>query len=113
METIFRYLAPPSRCGYLPEQVWRLEYEQVSQLTAAEYMDRMLQGWRRFGEMMFRPRCPASAACRSVRVVVERFRPDRSQRRNQQANVDGVELRIGKPSVTRAKLALFDRYHAF
>ncbi|MBL8798198.1 MAG: arginyltransferase [Planctomycetia bacterium] len=113
METVFRYLAPPSRCGYLPDQVWRLEYEQVSAMTAAEYLERMRQGWRRFGGMLFRPRCPACTACRSLRVVVDRFQPDRSQRRNRKLNEREVEVHIGTPSVTRAKLELYDRYHAF
>src|SRR5262249_2048040 len=97
----------------LPEQTWRLEYEHVSALAPAEYMERMLQGWRRFGEMMFRPRCPECSACRPLRVVAGEFRPDRSQRRNRSANEKIVTLRIGKPAVTRAKLELFDRYHAF
>ena len=42
-----------------------------------------------------------------------RFRPDRSQQRCRQANEGVIELRIGEPIVNRAKLALYDRYHAF
>lgn len=113
METVFRFVAPPSPCGYLPEQTWRLEYEQVASLSPAEYMQRMATGWRRFGEMLFRPRCPRCSACRSVRVVVDRFKPDRSQRRARQTNAGQVRLQIGTPAVNRAKLDLFDRYHAF
>jgi len=113
METVFRFVAPPSRCGYLPHETWRLEYEQVGGLSPAEYMHRMANGWRRFGEMLFRPRCPACTACRSLRVVVAHFRPDRSQRRNRTMNEGIVRLRVGVPSVSRAKLDLFDRFHAF
>jgi arginine-tRNA-protein transferase len=113
MESLFRYVAPPSSCGYLPDQTWRLEYEQVLSLSAAEYMTRMSQGWRRFGYLLFRPRCPACNACRSLRVPVDRFRPDRSQRRARAANENVVRLEIGTPAVTRAKLDLYDRYHAF
>src|SRR5262249_19583251 len=50
MESVFRFIAPPGPCGYLPDQTWRLEYEQVAALSPAEYMARMQQGWRRFGE---------------------------------------------------------------
>jgi arginine-tRNA-protein transferase len=113
MDTVFRFIAPPGRCGYLPEQTWRLEYEHVSALTPAEYLQRMEQGWRRFGTMMFRPRCPECSACRPLRVVASAFRPDRSQRRNRQANEGIVEVQIDTPSVSRAKLDLFDRFHAF
>jgi leucyl-tRNA---protein transferase len=113
METQFRFLAPPSACGYLPDETWRLEYEQVRSCSPAEYLARMQRGWRRFGDMLFHPRCPACSACRSLRVVVDRFQPDRSQRRVRKANAGRIELRIGTPSVSRAKLDLYDRYHAF
>jgi arginine-tRNA-protein transferase len=113
MESVFRYVAPPGPCGYLPDQVWRLEYELVNELTPAEYMARMVRGWRRFGNSLFRPRCPACSACRSLRVLVDRFRPNRSQRRVRKANAGSTRLRIGPPTVTQAKLDLYDRYHAF
>lgn len=113
MEIFTRYIAPPSPCGYLPEQLWRLEYAYVATLSPSEYAQRLLHGWRRFGRALFRPRCRACTACRSLRVVVDRFRPDRSQRRCRQANEKEIELRIGSPSLTRSKLALYDRYHAY
>jgi arginine-tRNA-protein transferase len=113
MDSLLRYIAPPTRCGYLPDQLWSLEYELVGEMSPDEYMERLLAGWRRFGVMLFRPRCTACTACRSLRVLVERFRPDRSQRRACRANAGEVELRIGEPSATRAKLDLYDRYHAF
>src|SRR5258708_6693039 len=113
MESLFRYIAAPSRCGYLPDQFWSLEYDYVAEVTAAEYQQRMLQGWRHFGTMLFRPHCDGCQACCSLRVPVERFRPDRSQRRARKANEGQVELRIGKPAVSKGKLQLYDRYHAF
>ena len=100
-------------CGYLPDQRWSLEYEIVAQMTQAEYLQLLLGNWRRFGNMVFRPVCEACRACRSLRVVVPQFRPDRSQRRCRQSNEGVIELRIGEPSVNRTKLALYDRYHAF
>ena len=112
MESLFRYVASPSRCGYLPQQVWSLEYEYVGALSPAEYLQRMLDGWRRFGTMLFRPACARCRACRALRVSAAHFRPDRSQRRAQAANDGQIERRIGAPSVTRAKLNLYDLYHA-
>ena len=113
MESLFQYIAPPTPCGYLPQQKWSLEYEYVGSMTPAEYLGRLLDNWRRFGNMLFRPVCESCHACRSLRVVVPSFRPDRSQKRCRQTNESDVELRIGKPSVNRTKLALYDRYHAF
>lgn len=113
MRSLFTFTAPPRPCSYLPEQVWSLQYEMAAEMTAAEYLRRMLDGWRRFGHMLFRPACPSCTACRALRVPVARFRPDRSQRRVRKLNEGAIELRIGQPSVTRRKLALYDRYHAF
>lgn len=113
MESLFQYVAPPTQCGYLPGQKWSLEYNYVGSLTPAEYLRHMLDNWRRFGNMLFRPVCTSCHACRSLRVHVAHFRPDRGQKRCRQANEGDLELRIGKPAVNRAKLALYDRYHAF
>jgi leucyl-tRNA---protein transferase len=113
MESLFRYVAAPSSCGYLPDQQWSLEYEYVAALTPGEYLQRLLDGWRRFGYMLFRPACETCRACQSLRVPVDQFRPDRSQKRARRANQGLVELHIGQPSVTRAKLALYDRYHDY
>src|SRR5262245_50330633 len=113
METVFHYLAPPGQCGYLADQVWQLEYEHVAALTAAEYQQRMWEGWRRFGHVLFRPRCRLCRACQPLRVAVDRFRPDRSQRRAWKAAEGVIRLRIGEPRVNRARLNLYDRYHAY
>jgi len=113
MQSLFSYVAPPSPCSYLPDQDWSLEYELVQDLSGAEYMQRMLDGWRRFGRMLFHPRCPTCNACQALRVDVARFAPNRSQRRAWDANAGAIEVHMGTPSVSRAKLDLYDRFHAF
>lgn len=113
MQSLYRFTTVPNTCGYLPDRQWSMEYEVVVTMTAAEYLQRMLDGWRRFGHMLFHPVCEACRACRSLRVRAAEFRPDRSQRRCRAANEAAVELVIGTPAVTAEKLALYDRYHAF
>src|SRR5947209_13923067 len=113
MESLFTYVAPPSPCSYLPEQLWSLEYEFVGDMTAAEYEDRMRAGWRHFGRMLFHPACQHCRACRSLRVPARDFHPDRSQRRAWKANSKDIRIEIGEPGVTSGKLKLYDRYHAF
>src|SRR5262245_61448198 len=113
MELILRFTTPPSTCGYLPSEQSSLEYEFVAELSKAEYLQRMLEGWRRFGRRLFHPACASCSACRALRVRALEFRPDRAQRRCRQKNEGEVELRIGPPRVTGEKLDLYDRYHAF
>ncbi len=111
VRTSFQFLAPLESCGYLPAQMARMQYEHVSELTADEYAARMVAGWRRFGHTLFRPLCPTCRACRSLRVDVNRFIPNRSQRRVRKANEGSVQLQIGLPRVSRTRLDLYQRFH--
>jgi arginine-tRNA-protein transferase len=112
MISLFQYETPPGPCSYLPGQTWQYEHEVVSALSPAEYDERLRQGWRRFGHLLFRPACPACNACRSLRVDVAKFHPNRSQRRNRKLNSGTVRLEVGRPLVSRESLELYDRYHA-
>ena len=91
-------LDAPSRCGYLPDRPWRLEYRIAAELAAAEYAELLLLGWRHFGRALFRPRCPGCSACTPIRVDVARFRPDRSQRRAGARNAGDLALSIAEPT---------------
>lgn len=107
-----RILDEPHPCPYLPGRTARLEHDLAFRLTPSEYAARLEAGHRRFGFDVFRPRCPSCSACRSLRVDVARFRPDRSQRRCLARNGGDVRLEIGAPSATREILALSNRFHA-
>ncbi len=111
MISLFTFQSPPGSCGYLPAQTWSLEYEVVGQLSVAEYAERLEQGWRRFGYSLFRPACPTCRACRPIRVPVESFKPNRSQRRAWKANHADVRITIGEPGASREKLDLYDKFH--
>jgi leucyl-tRNA---protein transferase len=112
MTSLFTFLTPAGPCGYLPDREWQLRYDVAGELTPVEYQGRMQGGWRRFGFALFRPECPACTACRSLRVDVAAFRPDRSQKRAVAANAD-VRIEVGEPAVTDEKLKLYDRFHRF
>jgi arginine-tRNA-protein transferase len=113
MLSLFTFNTVPNPCGYLPNEEWSLFYEVVGQMTPDEYQARLNRGWRRFGYSLFRPDCPKCKKCRSLRVPVATFKPDRSQRRAWAANENSVVLEIGQPSVTDEKIQLYDRFHAF
>ena len=114
MEGRLKFLAPETQCEYLPGQTARLEYEHVEQMTAAEYGEFLLRGWRRFGHLLFRPLCPSCRKCQSLRVPVGAFRPRRTQRRVWNANAHGpIRLEVGAPSPTAAKRRLYERFHRY
>ena len=66
-------------------------------------------GFRRSGDIVYRPSCAGCQACVAVRVPVATFRPDRSQRRCLQRNAD-VDARIVAPVRTAEHLALYRKY---
>ena len=66
-------------------------------------------GFRRSGDIVYRPSCVGCQACVAVRVPVATFRPDRSQRRCLQRNAD-VDARIVAPVRTAEHLALYRKY---
>jgi leucyl-tRNA---protein transferase len=113
MESLLTYSTPPSPCGYLPEQTWSLFYEVVGEITAQEYLDRLKSGWRRFGYSLFKPECPTCRRCQSLRVPVDSFKPDRSQKRAVARNEGDIRLIIGQPSLNETKLELYGRFHRF
>ncbi len=98
-------------CVYLPEQLSQSEYRIVAELSAVEYEALMNAGWRKFGAALHRPICESCKECRSLRVNVEEFAPNRSQRRALEKNAD-LTVAIGPPFLDEERLELYNRYHA-
>ena len=111
MDVIHRFVHESASCAYLPQQQSRLEYELAASLSPLEYEDRMNAGWRKFGVMLFHPVCASCQACRPIRILVERFCPDRSQARAAKRNMD-LRVEYAPPAADAARLALYNRYHA-
>lgn len=66
-------------------------------------------GFRRSGDIVYRPSCVGCQACVAVRVPVATFKPDRSQRRCLARNAD-IDARIVVPVRTDEYLGLYRRY---
>jgi arginine-tRNA-protein transferase len=113
VEARLRFVAPPARCEYLPDEVARLEYLQVERMAAGEYVEWLRSGWRRFGHVLFRPSCPSCRQCRSLRVPVASFQPHRTQRRVAKANADVVTIAIGEPSPSPDARVLYEKFHRY
>ena len=56
-------------------------FRQVRQLTLEEADERFAAAERRVGWALYHTECPKCDACEGIRVLVEEFRPSRSQRR--------------------------------
>lgn len=101
----------PEACPYLPGRQARTRYRLVSELQPREYDEKLSQGWRLFGSILFSPNCSGCSECLSIRVPVERFSPSRSQRRVLRRNRD-LSLEVGGPKLDGERLDLYTRHHA-
>ena len=100
----------PEACPYLPGREARTRYCLVSELLPREYDEKLSRGWRRFGSILFSPRCDACSECLSIRIPVERFSPSKSQRRVLRKNRD-LSLEVGAPKLDEERLDLYTRHH--
>lgn len=110
MQVIYQFLADSTPCAYLPDRVARHQYVIASEICANEYEDLLNRGYRKFGNMLFQTRCQQCRECRPVRIPVESFQPDRSQRRALKINQD-LAVRIAAPLADETRLELYNRYH--
>ena len=97
-------------CGYWPSRVARdLVLDPRDPRMPQLYPLALSWGFRRSGDIVYRPHCHGCRACVAVRIPVRRFRPDRSQRRCLARNAD-VEARVLPAERTEEQLALYRRY---
>lgn len=69
-------------CSYLPEQKARSQaVAKADGVDANIYSQLMRLGFRRSGLYVYRPQCDQCKACISVRLVVDEFKPTRTQHR--------------------------------
>ena len=97
-------------CGYWPERDARdLVLDPRDERLAQRYPLALEWGFRRSGDIVYRPHCRGCQACVAVRIPVAAFRPDRSQRRCLARNRD-VDARIVPAERTDEQFALYRRY---
>ena len=75
-------LTATAQCSYLVEQTEQLVFLLPEQpVTDVLYQQLLQLNFRRSGEQVYTPHCPACRACQSVRISPSLFTPGRSQRR--------------------------------
>ncbi len=104
------YVGQSHPCPYLEDRIALNHFADPTHLLSRpEYSALMSMGFRRSGEYVYRPACPECARCMSLRIDVEAFRPNRSQRRTLKANI-GVRLKETPPEYSDEAFSLYRRY---
>ncbi|MDO9365480.1 MAG: arginyltransferase [Methylotenera sp.] len=76
------YVTTSYDCGYLPNKLAQSLIATPQHLVNAEvYSGLIRQGFRRSGKFAYRPHCENCQACVPVRVILQDFAPNRSQKR--------------------------------
>lgn len=109
---LLKECALDDKCAYLDDREQSTHYKVISHCSL-QYCDHLVsRGWRRFGEMFFRPICGECTACESVKIDVNAYRFSRSEKRVIKKNAH-IKTVIQRPSMTREHLELFQSYHDY
>ena len=80
--TISLYQGMSHTCSYLPDEIACMHVVDPNfRITPGHYGRLLEAGFRRSGDMVYRPGCRDCHACVPARIRVNGFRPNRSQRR--------------------------------
>jgi arginyl-tRNA--protein-N-Asp/Glu arginylyltransferase len=104
------FVSMPHECGYLSDKIATTIFiDPKANISKPIYSLLARQGFRRSGDLIYRPHCEGCDACVPVRIPVAEFRPARSQRRVWQRNQDLV-IREVSPGYTDEHFSLYRRY---
>lgn len=97
-------------CGYLPDSLGAtLFVNPTLPMDVTHYEVLLAHGFRRSGNIVYRPWCGNCTACIPIRVVVNQFHPNRSFRRIITRNQD-LTVHIEEPTWNEERFDLYVHY---
>lgn len=88
------FLTEEHACSYLPNEMAQTAFiDPSATISETVYSSLNTQGFRRSGEYYYRPQCKACTSCKSLRLPVDQFKANRSQKRCLKINSD-IEVKV-------------------
>ena len=99
----------PSPCPYLKDRTARMPLRlPTRRLRRNELEQRLVNGDRRQGLVLYRTRCPGCAACVPIRIPVGSFEMRRTHRRMLRRGDRELTVEIGPPVLDRRHVELYN-----
>ena len=104
------FTSVPHACSYLSKRTAATLFIDPQQRLDETWFTHLTgNGFRRSGDFVYRPHCPRCSACVPVRVPVNTFTPNRSQRRNWLRNQD-LTIRTTEAAFNEEHFKLYKEY---
>jgi arginine-tRNA-protein transferase len=98
-------------CPYIAARPARMPLRIPARvLDRPEFDVRLEAGDRRQGIFLYRTACPGCNACEPIRLDVENFVPNRSQRRIQKRGDLELRVEVGEPLADERRVELYNRH---
>ena len=112
MTSIPLFLGETHACPYLPNREARMAILPPDYLLSGQFYGALVRsGFRRSGELVYRTYCESCNGCIPIRIPVERFSPNRSQRRAWRQN-EGLSIEAVPAAFNPEHYRLYLQYQA-